>query len=160
MLHPARRAATLLLLLFATVPLAAQQPTPARPDPTRIALARQLLNLVQPPDSGISAMMKSFIPEQGLGAMMPPGLLDSIQAVTLRVAPMVLDSTAALYAARFTSEELRGLVDFFGSALGRKFSVESVAIGAEMMGLHQRLVMPLWMEQFDRMMSGIRPPGD
>jgi hypothetical protein len=151
----------LCLLLLAAAPLAARQEppaAPAQPDSTRIALAKQLLNLMQPSDSGMAAVLENILPFRELGPMMPPGILDSIQAVTLRVGPMVQDSTAVLYAARFSAPELRDLVDFYASTLGRKLTSESAAMAREVMGLYQRLVMPLMMEQMSRIMGGIRPP--
>lgn len=158
---PLRLSSSLCLFLLATTPLSAsQQPpaAPAPPDSTRIALAKQLLVLMQPSDSGMAAMLENVLPFRELGPMMPPGMLDSIQAVTMRVGPMVQDSTAVLYAARFSAPELRDLVAFYASTLGRKLTSESAGMAREVMGLYQRLVMPQMMELMSRIMPGIRPP--
>ncbi len=158
---PLRLGSTLCLFLLAAAPLAArQQPpaAPARPDSTRIALAKQLLVLMQPSDSGMSAMLERMMPLREMSPMMPPGMLDSVQAIALRVGPIVQDSTAVLYAAQFSAPELRSLLDFYGSTLGRKFTRETAAMAEAIMGLYQRLVMPQMMELMSRLMGGIRPP--
>jgi hypothetical protein len=147
--------------MLSAAPLAARQEppaAPAQPDSTRIALAKQLLNLMQPSDSGMADMLERVMPIREMSPMMPSGMLDSIQAITLRIGPIVQDSTAVLYAAQFSAPELRDLLAFYGSTLGRKFTRETAAMAAEIMGLYQRLVMPLMMEQMSRIMGGIRPP--
>jgi hypothetical protein len=147
--------------MLAAAPLSARQEPPAAPAPadsTRIALARQLLNLMQPSDSGMAGMLERVMPVREMSSMMPPGMLDSIQAVTLRMGPIVQDSTAVLYARRFSAPELRDLLAFYGSTLGRKFTREAAAMAAEIMSLYQRLVMPQMMELMSQIMPGIRPP--
>src|SRR3990167_7910974 len=109
-------------LLFVTTTAAGQQSVSVVPaDSQGIALARHLLSASETAQP-VDAMVASF--RKQMATLLPgfhPEAWDSLAARIHRQLPAIQDSLAPLYAARFTVEELQGLITFFESPLGRRF---------------------------------------
>ena len=143
-------------LLFVTATAAGQQPASVVPaDSQGIALARHLLSASGAALS-VDAMTASF--RKQMATLLPgfhPEAWDSLAARIHRQLPAIHDSLAPLYAARFTVEELQGLVAFFESPLGRRFVSQQPALVEESSAMSQRWVQSLTNELTKAIM--IRP---
>ncbi|MGP1352908.1 MAG: DUF2059 domain-containing protein [Parasphingopyxis sp.] len=155
------RALVILSMGMAAIgaPLAAQTPPapPAAeaPDPDRVEEARELLDLVLPPERRETMMMQMIEPsmanvEQGL--MESPQFMDAMredpamqqmfvellqrQRVATRELmaaslPGLIDAMSRAYARRFTVRQLRDMQDFFESDTGQAYLAEAPAIMAD-----------------------------
>ena len=143
-------------LLFITATAAGQQSASVAPaDSQGIALARHLLSAsgaAQSVDAMTALLRKQM-------ATLLPGFpseaWDSLAARIHRQLPAIHDSLAPLYAARFTVEELQGLITFFESPLGRRFVSQQPALVEESSAMSQRWVQSLTNELTKAIM--IRP---
>jgi hypothetical protein len=129
MLHfPMLRAAmcALMLALGASAAVAQQA---AAPDPARIAAAKDLMEV-----TGVNKQLDGMIAAMGQGFR--KGAADAADAATAEAAgkefdshmarlmsyrQAMLDDFAALYAEKFTAEELKSVADFYRSPTGAKF---------------------------------------
>ena len=138
---------TVAALLFVTATAAGQQSSSvAQADSQGIALARHLLSASGAAQS-VDAMTASF--RKQMATLLPgfhPEAWDSLGARIHRELPALQDSLAPLYAARFTLEELQGLVAFFESPLGRRFVSQQPALVEESSAMSQRWVQNLTKE--------------
>jgi hypothetical protein len=111
-----------LLLLGADSPALAEQRT----------LALQLVELVQPESSyraGVQQMMDQMVPSleaqaQATGRPLPPDYKQRMNAVLLEVVPYpeMKEWSADIYAQRFTAKELKELLAFYRTPVGRKLA--------------------------------------
>lgn len=134
-------------LLFVTSTAASQQSASVVPaDSQGLALARHLLSATGTAQS-LDAMTASFKKQM---ATLLPGrhseAWDSLSARIHRQLPALHDSLAPLYAARFTSHELQGLIAFFESPLGRRFVSQQSALVEESSAMSLRWVQSLTSE--------------
>ncbi len=143
-------AALALGLAFAgLVPALAQQPpatapqaAPANVDPARLKAARDLL-VVTNTDAQFATIiplmfrqMRQSLPAQGPGQQEEVDkVFDEIQKQFLERRSEVLDQIARLYAAKFSSEEMNALSDFYRSPIGQKFIAAMPELAAEAMRL-------------------------
>jgi hypothetical protein len=123
-------AALALFYLACPGPAAAQQPSSSA-----IATAKELLVT-----KGATAMFDPLIPgmvESTKNALLPtnPGLFKDLNEVAGRLrtefAPRrneIVDEIARLYAQRFSEAEMKEVIAFYKSPVGRKFSSEEPAI--------------------------------
>jgi uncharacterized protein len=108
---------------------------PAASDPElaeQRAVALQLVELVQPESSyrsGLQQMMDQMLPPleaqaRANGKPLPPDVRQRMMAALLEVVPYaeMKQWTAELYAQRFTTAELKQLVAFYRTPLGRKLA--------------------------------------
>jgi len=125
---PKLRIAMCALLLFAGASVAAAQQTPA-PDPARIAAAKDLMEVTgvnKQLDGMIAAMAQDFrtgaTDVAGAAAAEAAGKeFDSHMARLMTYREAMLNDFAALYAEKFTAEELKSVADFYRSPTGAKF---------------------------------------
>jgi hypothetical protein len=120
---------TLLLLAAAPQPAAA----PATFTPEQRALALELVQLVQPElsyRSGLEQMTEQMLPSleaqaASNGKPLPPDFRKRFNAALLEVVPYqeVMGWSAELYAQRFSASELKQLIAFYKTPLGRKISL-------------------------------------
>ena len=111
-----------VLLLGADPPALAQQR----------AVALQLVELVQPESSyraGLQQMMEQMVPSleaqaRATGKPLPPDYKQRMNAVLLEVVPYqeMKQWSAEIYAQRFTVAELKELVAFYRTPVGRKLA--------------------------------------
>jgi hypothetical protein len=119
-----------LAWLAGTGPAAAQQPSPAA-----IATAKELLAA-----KGATAIFEPLIPgmvESTKNTFLPsnPGLFKDLNEVAAKLrtefAPKrheIIDEIAKLYAQRFTDAELKEVLAFYKSPIGKKFAADEPAV--------------------------------
>src|SRR5262249_17604890 len=104
--------------------------SPALAEQRRLAL--QLVELVQPESSyraGVQQMMDQMVPSleaqaQASGKSLPPDYKQRMNAVLLEVVPYpeMKEWSADIYAQRFTAKELKELIAFYRTPVGRKLA--------------------------------------
>jgi len=119
--------AFLVVFLVGTAPAASQ---PALTE--QRALALQLVELVQPESSyraGLQQMMDQMLPSleaqaRASGKTLPPDTKQRMNAVLLEVVPYgeMKQWSADIYARRFSSAELKQLLQFYKTPVGRKLA--------------------------------------
>jgi len=118
-----------LLVLF----LAGAVPASSQPELTeQRTLALQLVELVQPESSyraGLQQMMDQMLPSleaqaRASGKTLPPDTKQRMNAVLLEVVPYgeMKQWSADIYARRFSSAELKQLLQFYKTPVGRKLA--------------------------------------
>jgi hypothetical protein len=122
---PMLRAAMCALVLAVGASAAVAQQA-AAPDPVRIAAAKDLMDV-----TGVNKQLDGMIAAMGQGFR--KGAADAADAATAEAAGKEFDSHmaryrqammedfAALYAEKFTAEELKAVADFYRSPTGVKF---------------------------------------
>ena len=115
--------ALLVVLLFGADPPALQE---------QRALALQLVELVQPESSyraGMQQMLEQMVPSleaqaRATGKPLPPDYKQRMNAVLLEVVPYseMKQWSAEVYAQRFTVTELKELLAFYRTPVGRKLA--------------------------------------
>lgn len=122
-----------LIALFVVVvahPTAAQTPT-SQPSPASILLAKQIVeikgvkNIFQPLVTGVVEKTKNMFMQTNF--MWAKDLNEVAAIEQKKYAPRVtelVDATARIYAEHFTEQELKDLLAFYQSPLGRKALVE------------------------------------
>jgi uncharacterized protein len=116
--------------LACTTPVAAQQPTPSA-----IATAKELLTV-----KGATSMFDPLIPgmiESTKNAILPsnPSLFKDLNEVAAKLrtefSPKrneIIDEIARLYAQRFTEPEMKDVIAFYKSPVGKKFVTEEPSL--------------------------------
>jgi hypothetical protein len=127
-----RTAAAFVLALACALPSAAQQP---QPTPAALATARELMQI-----KGATNMFDPLIPgviESAKNAILPtnPGLFKELNEVAAllrtRLAARrneIIDEIARLYAQRFTEAEMKEVIAFYKSPVGKKFVNDEPAV--------------------------------
>ncbi len=114
-------------------------------DALRLQLANRFIQLVQGDQMGeaMGQMMGMFLPSSLAGASETEVAEFRAMMVEIsgRMAPRLFDAIAPVYAEIFTTEELRALVDFYESDLGRSMMQKSYAAAPRMAEV-MRTVMP------------------
>jgi hypothetical protein len=131
----------LLVILFCTIAsvvMPAQEPQPAaKIDPAKEADIRRLLELTATGKIGVQVnqqMSQALRPM--LERALPPGqdrskkIIDTfLQKFQAQITPQAfIDLTVPIYDKHFSAEEIRGLIQFYESPLGKKMVSESPAI--------------------------------
>lgn len=139
--HPPRAPrATLFCLasaLLAPLPARAQEaPTPKPVDSARVVTALEALKTGGAVEAMIAAIRANLPAQRAATPQLPPQFWTSFEARIDQEAPRLADSIAVVYARHFTLAELKALVTFYQSPLGRKLRelqptlvTESAAIG-------------------------------
>ena len=122
-------------LAFAVHVGGADAQQPQQPSPTAIATAKELITV-----KGATALWEPLVPgviEQAKSVFVQanPTLLKDLNEVALKLraeyAPRsqeVVNEVAKLYAARFTEQELKDMLAFYKSPLGKKLLIEEPSI--------------------------------
>jgi len=126
------------LLLVATMASGQQSESVSLPDSHRTALARRFLSATGAANSA-DAMIAAFTKQMATALPEFHSVAwDSLGTHMHRQLPALQDSLAPLYAARFTVDELQGLIAFFESPLGRRFVTQQPALVEEASAVSQR----------------------
>jgi hypothetical protein len=145
------------LSLAGTAALAQKAP----PDPARMAAARDLM-IVMGSDKQLDGMFQAVGQGMAQGAQGAGGgdagakakqMFDSFIASFQKYRVQMLDDMAALYAERFTAEEMKVVADFYRSGPGAKF----VAAMPELMQAGSQIGMAYTQKVMQDL--GIKPPG-
>ncbi|NOT08209.1 MAG: DUF2059 domain-containing protein [Gemmatimonadales bacterium] len=134
---------------FGVVCSASAQATGGPVDSARIALAKSLLVRTGAGQPSSSEMFKSLSQQrQGL-PQIRQAVWDSLEAGLQRAMAGLVDSLAPHYAMRFSTEELREIIQFYDSPVGRHLIAEQPAFARVGMQLGQRLAARV-LEQFQK----------
>jgi hypothetical protein len=119
-------------MLSALVVASVLAANPSAPDASHRALAMELVHLVTPEASyrsGIQEMTAQMVPTleaqaRSTGTTLPPDFRQRFDAALFEVVPYEEQSTwaADVYARHFTKSELKDLIAFYRTALGRKLA--------------------------------------
>lgn len=129
--------------------LVVMQSAPARAqaqDAARVTLARRVLD-----ESGtvetIAAAMRANLPAQRqANPQIPAEFWTRFEARIAQDMPQLLDSIAVLYAAKFTQQELNGLLTFYQSPTGRRLRTLQPSLITESSAIGQRWGMRIGAE--------------
>lgn len=133
----------------------------APPDPARLAAARDLM-IVMGSDKQLDGMFQAVGQGMAQSAQATGGadaaakakqMLDSFIARFQQYRAQMLDEMAALYAERFTAEELKSVADFYRGGPGAKF----IASMPELMQAGSQIGMAYTQKVMQDL--GIKPPG-
>jgi hypothetical protein len=131
---PARLWVALLLVLSLGVAAQSANPPPAQPSPQAIALAKELIVL-----KGGHQMFDAVVPgviEQAKDVFLPtnPNLSKELTEVSGKLkleyagkSDELMNEVAKVYASHFTEQELKEIVAFYKTALGKKMLAEDPA---------------------------------
>lgn len=153
-----RTAVVAVALVLATAGAAAQK---APPDPARMAAARDLM-IVMGSDKQLDGMFMAVGQGMAQGAQAAGGadaaanakqMLDKFIARFQQYRAQMLDEMAALYAERFSAEELKAVADFYRGGPGAKF----IASMPELMQAGSQIGMAYTQKVMQDL--GIKPPG-
>jgi len=117
----------------------AQAPGSAPPtDSSRLAAARSVLEASGAAQSMISAMRAQIPAQKQAMPQLPPEFWDRIEERMVHDTPELVDSIAVLYATSFTIQELRQLVAFYESPVGRRLAEVQPALVTQSSAIGQR----------------------
>ena len=136
-------------VLSGAVMLVALQSVAARaqaPDAARVTLARRVLDASGTVET-IAAAMRANLPAQRMAnPQIPAEFWTRFEARIAQEMPLLLDSIAVLYAARFTQQELSGLLAFHQSPTGRRLRELQPSLVTESSAIGQRWGMRIGAE--------------
>lgn len=125
-----------------SLPGAAAAPSPAASaspatatDPALEAEIRRLLVLTGAEQLATQMLDQMLTSMRATVPQVPPAVWDEVRA-EMRPSELV-DATVAIYARRFTAEEIAALITFYESPVGRKLIAEQPGIVAESMAMGQ-----------------------
>ena len=133
----------LLLSLAATMVIAPDvraqsQASAVVRDSSKAALVRQLLKEIHAVDMSLTAIETSLPAQRAANPRIPAVFWDRFAALARSRAPQLEDILAAVYDRHFTADELRQLLAFYRSPIGRKMLSEQPGILRESMAAGQQ----------------------
>jgi hypothetical protein len=134
----------LLLSLAATITIApdargqSQTATATGRDSSKALLVRQLLREIHAVDMSVTAMEASLPAQRAANPRIPAVFWDRFAALARARAPQLEDVLATVYDHHFTADELRQLLAFYRSPIGRKMLEEQPGILRESMAAGQQ----------------------
>ena len=136
-------AAVLTTTIFSASSAAAQS---AMPDPSRVALARQVLDAGGTVETMVAAIRANLPAQRAAMPGVPPEVWPKFEARIVQEVPQLVDSVAVLYAQKFTNEELNSLLAFYRSPAGRRLKSLQPTLVQETAGMGQRWGMRIGQE--------------
>jgi hypothetical protein len=112
----------------------------------RLQLSRRFVNILQANQIGamVAQLSTSMTPERnGLTAVQREAFDDVMEIAATEMMGSLLDALAPVYADIFTVEELRGLVAFYESDIGKSMMRKSAAATPKMMEVIYRIMPEL-----------------
>jgi hypothetical protein len=131
-----------LAMLYMPISLAAQDFAP-QPSPSALQVAKQIVNI------RVSGMFESILPEavettkgmfMAINFMWAKDLNETAEVVQKQYEPRaaeLIDQCARIFAAHFTEQELRDLLSFYQSPLGKKALIEEPRVVDESLSYAQ-----------------------
>lgn len=114
---------------------AAQSAPPVAPAPQKVALIRQILDATHAADQLLTAMEASVAAQRTGNPQIPAAFWDRFLTRARERRGEFIDSLVPLYSRSFEVAELRGLLQFYRSALGQRL----LQIQPELMGQSMQL---------------------
>jgi uncharacterized protein len=108
--------ASLLAAAFA-LPVAAQ----AKPDPAKVALIREMLDLTQVVEQSLSVMKRMSESQRAANPNIPAVFWDRFLLRARERSGELLDLLIPVYQEAFTADDLRGLIAFYRTPVGARF---------------------------------------
>lgn len=148
-------------MLFVAAPAVAQEAPRLIPVATqdadraeKLALAERYLTAING-EKLMNAMMESMVGPMLEDERIPAEKREIIRQIALEsfavVIPQMMDASVEIYADAFTVEELRGLVAFYESPVGRSLMAKTLMLTQRSNELYGRFVPILQAEMLDRM---------
>ncbi len=135
--HPqCRHRVIVLLLLLAAGPAAAQTGVPSSAGPSdsvRSELSRELLGLMNVGKTMVYGIERGLETQRASNPAVPEIFWSTFVERAKSSMPTFVEQVVPIYAGRFSVEELRALIAFYQSPVGRRMAEESVEITAEFM---------------------------
>lgn len=145
----------LLALMLLAAPAAASAQTPADPDAAeRLALANKFIVLMQGDQMAASLhqMMTMVVPVQDGMSAEDRQMINEVTGEMMEVMlPRMFEAMAPVYADIFTLEELRGLVAFYESDIGRSLVRKSFEAAPRIAEVVMDVMPGVMTEMADRM---------
>lgn len=110
----------------------------AQASPARLALARELIVVTQA-DSMMLRTIEVMVPlQRQTMPQVPAEFWDEFLRRARADLPLLVDSLAPPFARRFNEAELRAIIDFYKSPVGKKFVTAQAPLQQESMAFGQR----------------------
>jgi hypothetical protein len=133
-----RAALSIAAVLCVVVPSAARSQGTAAPDPAKLQLIRQLLTRVHITDQALQAMEQQIPAQRAANPRVPAEFWDRFLEQARARRGELEDGYAALYERHFSTEEIRQLLAFYDTPIGKRFLEvqpvlmrEGIALGQE-----------------------------
>jgi hypothetical protein len=144
-IRSASAAAIIVLALWTRPSPARAQGTPAvspasavAPDSARVALARELMDLMRVGPTMLQGIEMGLAAQKAANPNLPEAFWTEFAARARRDLPKFVESVVPVYAGRFTAQELKQLIAFYRTPVGRRLAEEGGAISADVMRAGQR----------------------
>jgi hypothetical protein len=121
---------------FAVMPSTGVAQAPA--NDAGLAAARSLLKASGAVDAMVATMRANIPAQRQALPQVPAEFWTEFEKQMVKEAPMLVDSIAAIYAHKFSTQELQQITAFYGSPIGRKLVSNQVAIITESSAIGQR----------------------
>jgi hypothetical protein len=142
-------------LTLSLVAAGAHAQTADRPDPARLALARQIFE-AQGGAKNAQAVMRSM--EASMLASMPSPeakqrMTEVMEKMATTVMPRLFDDMAGFYAIDFTEDQLKDVLAFYKSPTGQAMMAKSPVLAEQMGGEVAKLMPRLQLSVLDKVCS-------
>lgn len=122
---------------------AAAPATSAAPDSERLALARELMEVMKVGPQMLQGLEQGLEAQKASSSNLPEAFWTEFAARARRDLPKFVESVAPLYANRFSAQELREMIAFYRTPAGDHLAAEGGAISTELMREGRRWGMEL-----------------
>lgn len=129
------------LVVIQAAPAGAQAP-----DAARVTLARRVLDASGTVETIAAAMRANLPAQRSANPQIPAEFWTRFESRIVQDMPQLLDSIAVLYAAKFTQQELSGLLTFYQSPTGRRLRTLQPSLVTESSAIGQRWGMRIGAE--------------
>jgi len=126
---------SLATILMIAQPAAAQAPR----DSANVALIRQLLDETHTLDHTMAAMEANISAQRAANPNMPAAFWDRFLSLAQARRDTLTNMFVEIYSRHFSADDVKQLLDFYRSPVGRKMAEETPAIGRESMLAGQAL---------------------
>ena len=116
------------------------------PDAARVTLARRVLDASGTVETIAAAMRANLPAQRSANPQIPAEFWTRFESRIVQDMPQLLDSIAVLYAAKFTQQELSGLLTFYQSPTGRRLRTLQPSLVTESSAIGQRWGMRIGAE--------------
>jgi len=132
----------------AATPAPAAVPPPVPTDPSAVAAAVELMSVIGASNNfdNMLNMLKTHVTAGASDEAAQKAATETFEKLIAQFGTyktQMLDETAALYASKFTTAELKSVTDFYKSGAGRKFIAEMPVLMEEAANIGQRFAVQM-----------------
>ncbi len=138
--------ATLALVVLLSTEGHGQAAKATVPDGVRVAAAHRVLEAAGTVETIVAAMRANLPAQRMANPQIPAEFWTRFEARLVDELPQLIDSIAVLYAAKFTQQELDGLLAFYQSPTGRRLRELQPVLVTESSAIGQRWGMRIGAE--------------